>query len=59
MADVKASIAGKGLEGGEFKTIGRDSPELDKFKKMSKCGLPQGAVENAMVSCLAMCRMVH
>ena len=49
MADAKAAIAGKGLEGGEYKTVSRDSPDLEKYKKMQKCGLPQGAVENAMV----------
>ena len=47
----KSAIVGKGLEDGKYKTVPRDSPELDKFKRMQKVGLAQGAIENSMVRC--------
>ena len=43
------SLAGKGLENGQFRDLDREHPELDRFKRMQKAGLPQGAIENAMV----------
>lgn len=44
------AISGKGLEDGKYKDLDRDHPELERFKRMISMGLPQGAVENAMVS---------
>ena len=32
-----------------FKRLTEDDPNLEKYKKMKKCGLPQGAIENAMM----------
>ena len=49
--ETKSAIAGKGLEDGKYKAVPRNSPDLDKYKRMQKAGLPQGAIENSMVRC--------
>ena len=49
MSAIATAIAGKGLENGKYRDLDRDLPELEKFKRMQKAGLPQGAIENALV----------
>jgi len=49
MSALASAIAGKGLENGQYRDLDRDHPELERFKRMIKAGLPQGAIENSLM----------